>query len=197
MKKLITAIVILAVAGLQSLKAQSTTAANGIYLTENDYKTGKPAYTLGNHDSMRLNEFLAGKNIDVVYQGKKMKFSKSGIFGYRLNNQDFRFYSNDAYRIIDTAGFVLYEREKLTQHGKGLMPVEHYFYSVNSNHPVLDLTIANLWNSFPGSPDFRYSLQNYFHKDEELRSFDQATNQYEIKHLYFEHKNTIASQRAM
>lgn len=184
----VLAAAILMLQGIAS-KAQNT---NGIYLTENDYKAHKLSYALGANDKLQLNTFLGGKNISVVNDGKKVKLAKSDIFGYRLGSQDYRFFNNDAYQIIDTAGFTLYSREKLAQHTKGYQPAVRYFYSIDNKQPVKELTIANLTNSFAARANFRYSVQNNFRDDADLISFDKAANQYKVKYLYFEHPKVLA-----
>jgi len=194
MKNSIKVLIAIAVIGLQAMgtNAQSANATTGIYLTEQDYKSNKLSYTLKENDKLQLNEFLNGKNINLVYQGKKIKLVKDEIFGYRLNKLDFRIYHNEAYQIMDTAGFMLYKRQKLTQQTKGYLPVETYFYSVNLKQPVLRLTVENLWNSFPGQTGFRYSVQNNFKQDSELGAYDKLTSQYKIKYLYFQQKQAAA-----
>ena len=187
--KVLIVVMMICIQGIRS-QAQSAKNTNGIYLNEQDYKSGKLSYALDKNDKLQLNGFLNGKYVTLVYQGKKMKLSKNEIFGYRQNKQDFRFYQNEAYKIVDTAGFMLYSREQLTQQGKGYAPVERYFYSVSTVNPVLSLTIENIDKSFLTRTGFRYSVQNYFHRDADLMAFDKADNQYEIKYLYFEHKHS-------
>jgi hypothetical protein len=177
------------------LRAQNTNAANGVYLTEQDYKANRLSYVLSNNDKIQLNSFLGGKNVNLTYQGKKIKLAKSEIYGYRLNGQSFRFYHIETYRIIDTAGFMLYSRQILAQQGKGYKPVERSFYSVGTAQPVLELSIDNLSNSFPTEAGFRYSLNNYFSKDADLMEYDKQTDQYKIKYLYFQQKQVMASRR--
>jgi hypothetical protein len=172
-----------------SLKAQSTT---GVYLNENDYKNHKLTYA-SNTDEIQLNEFFGGSSISIINEGKKVNLDKNKIFGYRLANQDYRFYNNTAYKIIDTAGFTIYSREKLSQQTKGYKPTVQYFYSVDNKQAVKDLTLANLTASFPQATDFRYSLQNNFRTDADLISYDKVANQYKVKYLYFEHKRVMAS----
>ncbi|MDN5285297.1 MAG: hypothetical protein JWR38_1571 [Mucilaginibacter sp.] len=193
--KMLIAMMVISIQGIR-LHAQNTKTTTGIYLTEQDFKTGKLSYILSANDKLQLNGFLGGKHIGLVYQGKKIKLSKSEVFGYRQNNQDFRFFHNEAYQILDTAGFLLYSHPQLTQQGKGYKPVEGYFFSTSSAMPVLSLTIENIDKSFSAQSEFRYSVQSYFHKDADLITFDKADNQYEIKHLYFEHKQTPGTQHA-
>jgi hypothetical protein len=194
MKNSIKILITIAVISLQGMgsKAQSAKVTTGIYITEQDYKSNKLTYPSGGNDKLQLNEFLDGKNINLVYEGKKITLAKDEIFGYRLHNQDFRIYHNEAYHIMDTAGFVLYKRQKLTQQTKGYLPVETYFYSVNLKQPVLGLTIENIWNSFPAQTSFRYSVQNNFKQDADLATYDQHANQYKIKYLYFQQRQVMA-----
>jgi hypothetical protein len=187
--KVLVVVMMICIQGIR-LQAQGTKSAIGIYLNEQDYKSGKLSYALDKNDKLQLNEFLNGRYVSLIYQGKKMKLSKNEIFGYRQNNQDFRFYQNGTYKIVDTAGFMLYSRQQLTQQGKGYAPVERYFYSVSTANPVLSLTIENIDKSFPSRAEFRYSVQSYFRGDADLMAFDKADNQYEIKYLFFEHKHS-------
>jgi hypothetical protein len=179
---------ILMIQGL-SLKAQSTT---GVYLNENDYKDHKLTYA-SNTNAIQLNEFFGGSIISVTSEGKKVSLNKNEIFGYRLANQDYRFYNNVAYKVIDTTGFTIYSREKLIQDTKGYKPATRYFFSVTNKHSIKELTVANLAASFPQATDFRYSLQSNFRNDADLISYDKVANQYKVKYLYLAHKRVMAS----
>ena len=177
-----------------SLQAQSTKAASGIYLTEQDYKANKLSYVLTGNDKIRLNEFLNGKNVTLIYQDKKIILPKSSTYGVHLNNQDFRFFNNTSYKILDTAGFMLYSYQTLAQQGKGNKPVEQYAYSTTTTEPVLSLTIENLWKSFPKKEGFRFNLKNYFSAGAELAAYDHQSNQYKIKYFYFQHTPQVTAQ---
>jgi len=192
--KVLISVVTISLYGM-SLKAQN--ANTGIYLTEQDYRSNKLNYVLNDHDKLRLNEFLDGTNINLTYHGTKITLSKTKIFGYRQNNQDFRFFQNEAYRILDTVGFLLYSREKLAQGTKGYMPIEKYFYSVNPEQPIIDLTVQNLRNSFPAMTGFRYSLQNSFSNDSDLITYDKLSNQYKIKYIYLQQKQLLTTHASL
>jgi hypothetical protein len=176
-----------------SMSSMAQQVTSGVYLTEKDYRSHQISYVLNRNDKMQLNEFLNGKHISLTYQGKKMELAKKEIFGYRLNRMDFRLFQNEAYRIIDTAGFMLYSREKLTQQIKGYKPVTRYFYSTSTAQPVKDLTVENLAASFPDQAGFRYSLENYFNKDSDLMAYDKPSHQYKLKYLYFQQKKVFAA----
>ncbi|PWK78376.1 hypothetical protein LX99_02220 [Mucilaginibacter oryzae] len=194
MKNLMKMIIVLMMIGTQvnSLMAQSN--STGIYITAQDYKAGKLTYT--DAKNLKLNQFLGGSHISLISDGKKVKLLKADVFGYRINGVNYRFYKNEAYQVLDTAGFTLYSHEQLAPQGKGYTTNASYFFSLNENTPVTALTIANINNSFAGQADFRYSLENYFHSDSDLAIYDRFNKQYEIKYLYFEHQHRTATQHA-
>jgi hypothetical protein len=195
MKNAIKVLIAITIISLQalSLQAQSSTKSiAGIYMTEQDYKLNKLSYVLGENDKLKLNEFLNGKNISLNYHGKKITLAKNEIFGYRMHNQDFRFFQNESYTIIDTAGFTIYGREKLTQSVKGSKQEQAYFFSVNLIQPVLKLTIANLSDNFPARTGFRYDVQNNFKRDTDLMAYDKFSGLYIIKYLFFQGNRTMA-----
>lgn len=192
--KVLISVVTISLYGI-SLKAQN--ANTGIYLTEQDYRSNKLNYVLSDHDKLRLNEFLDGTNINLTYHGTKITLPKTKIFGYRQNNQDFRLYKNESYRILDTTGFLLYSREKLAQGTKGYKPIEKYFYSITPGQPIIDLTVQNLWNSFPTMTGFRYSLQNSFGNDSDLITYDKLSNQYKIKYIYLQQKQLLTAHTTL
>jgi len=186
------------VIGIQAnrLMAQNTNASAGIYLTAQDYKAGKLSYVPEAGEKLKLHEFLGGSFISVNAGGKKVKLSKSDVFGYRNGGKDYRFYQNEAYEIIDTAGFPLYAHVQLVPQGKGYARAETYFYSTGTATSVLNLTVANVYRSFPEQNDFRYSIRNYFHGDADLMAYDSINREYQIKYLYFEHQHARATQHA-
>lgn len=193
--KVLIAAMVICVQGT-GLQAQTTNKTTGIYITEQDFKTGKLSYTLGAGDKLLLNEFLNGKNITIISQGKKTRLAKSQMFGYGQSGQSYRFYQGEAYRVLDTAGFILYSCELLAPQGKGLKPVEKYFYSVSTVTPVLSLTMANIDKSFAAETGFRYSVNNLFEQGGNLVTYDKVNRQYMIKYLYLEYKHNAAAQRA-
>jgi len=192
-KVVITTIITFMIPAL-SLEAQNIKAASGIYLTEQDYKANKLSYALTGNDKMRLNEFLNGKNVTLIYQGKKVVLPKSATYGFRLDNQDFRFFNNTSYKVLDTAGFVLYSYPRLTQQGKGYRPVEQYAYSTNTSAAVLELTIENLWKSYPAQEGFCFALKNYFSDGADLAEYDAFSHRYKIKHVYFQQTQHLTAQ---
>lgn len=191
-------IIIMMVISIQAnrLMAQNENVKAGIYLTAQDYKAGKLSYIPEAGAKLKLNDFLGGSHISVTSGGGKIRLSKSEIFGYRDGGKDYRLYQNEAYEVLDTAGFILYSHAQLMPQGKGYAQVENYFYSTGTAMPVLNLTIANVFRSFPEENDFRYSIRNYFHGDADLMAYDSTNREYQIKYLYFEHEHAKSTQHA-
>lgn len=198
MKNSIKMIIIMMLIGIQAnrLMAQNESVKAGIYLTAQDYKAGKLSYVPEVGTKLKLNDFLGGKHISLTSGGKKIRLSKSEIFGYRDGGKDYRLYQNEAYEVLDTAGFTLYCHAQLIPQGKGYTRTENYFYSTGTATPVLNLTIANVYRSFPDQNDFRYSIRNYFHGDADLMAYDSINREYQIKYLYFEHQRAKGTQHA-
>jgi hypothetical protein len=122
---------------------------------------------------------------DLVYEGKKHVFSKSATYGYRnCDGQDYRFSGVAAYQIIDTAGFYLYNYNKLVQGEKISRPQTVFYFSVNANSPVVELTLENLERSFSQNTRFRYQLEAQFRSDKDLTAYDNMLKTYKIKYLY-------------
>ncbi|WP_413667108.1 hypothetical protein ACEN9X_21595 [Mucilaginibacter sp. Mucisp86] len=198
MKTSIKMIIIMMVIGIQAnrLMAQNENVKAGIYLTAQDYKTGKLSYVPEAGKKLKLHEFLGGNHISVTSGSKKISLLKGNVFGYRDGGKDYRFYQNEAYQIIDTAGFPLYAHVQLIPQGKGYSRAETYFYSTGTATPVLNLTVVNVYRSFPEQNDFRYSIRNYFHGDADLMAYDSIAREYQIKYLYFEHQHAKGTQHA-
>ncbi len=193
--KVLIAAMVICVQGTR-LQAQTTNKTTGIYITEQDFKTGKLSYTLGAGDKLLLNDFLSGKNVTIISHGQKTRLAKSQMYGYNQNGQSYRFYQGEVYRVLDTAGFMLYRHNQLAQQGKGLKQVESYFYSIDAATPVLNLTMDNIDKSFAAQTNFRYSVNSFFQQGGNLMTYDKVNRQYQIKYLYMEYKHTAAPQHA-
>src|ERR1700761_6530409 len=116
-KLLTTALLMIVFVQSTLAKAQKT----GLYLTAEDFLNHKISYESdgSNGTKIQLREVFGSSNVMVIQNGKRQVFLKSAIFGYRNNGQDYRYFNNSAYRIIDTQGFYIYGNSKLVPAGKG------------------------------------------------------------------------------
>ena len=173
-------VIILTFGFIQKSNAQKQT--KGLYLTYADYLSHKLSYT---GDPIATHEFLEGSNVTVVSNGQKHDFEKSKLFGYHDNaNNDYRFYDNKAYQIIDTTEFCIYSYDKLIQQGKGPKPTKVYYFSKKTDSEILPLTPGNIAMAFPDNAKFRSMVEVAFKSAVNLNAYDDLTHEYEIKELY-------------
>ncbi|MDB5152029.1 MAG: hypothetical protein JWR54_780 [Mucilaginibacter sp.] len=186
--KLLLVILSLTFGFVAQLRAQSQ--SKGLYLTFNDYQHHKLSYGTDlkdlNMNKIFIHEFIGHNKVTVISNGKKLIFNKSEIFGYHNNNQDYRFYENKAYQIVDTTGFYIYSFEKLIQQGKGPKPERFFYFSTKTNNEILPLTSGNIENTFPKNPKFRNMVEVESKSGIQLSDYDKQLNTYKIKELYTE-----------
>jgi len=181
--KLMIAIVLMAGFAQRSL-AQGQTC--GLYLTADDYHNHKLSFKTSGNDgnSIKLNEFLGSQKIIVVYNGKHEVFYKSAVYGYHNNSNDYRYFNNTAYKVIDDRDFYIYSSPKLVQQGKWSKSVDVYYFSNTAVSDVEPLSVKNLQTAFAGNARFRYLLEAQFTTDNALTAYDFAANEYKVKYLY-------------
>ena len=170
-----------------TLKSNAQQQSSGLYLTFNDYQNHKLSYgSIAKGDKIAIHDLLEGNTITVISNGNKQTFPKKEIFGFRKNNQDYRFQDNKVYQIIDTKGFYLYRHDKLTQQNKGLKPVSTVYFSTKADNGIAMLTQENIDKAFAANYKFRNSVQAEFKNDDALNEYDTALQEYKIKELYLE-----------
>jgi len=158
----------------------------GLYLTFNDYMNHRLSFetdgTSGN--AIRLNSLLETGNIVVWHDGKKQVLLKAEVFGYHANNEDYRFFNNTAYKIVDTKDFYIYSRTKLSQQGKGLKPMDAYYFSARPNTLIEPLTVHNLELAYNKNLQFKYIIEGQFKADNDLIAYDTSIKEYKLKYLF-------------
>jgi len=173
-------------------KSMSQNSVTGLYLTAEDYANHKLSFISSGNDKnyIHLNEFLQSGRVVVNYNGKTQSFSKSEIFGYSCDKKDYRYFNNVAYKIIDTADFFIYSSPKLEQQGKGVKPIERFYFSSKASSAIEPLSIKNLEAAYASNTKFRYMIESSFATDNALTSYDAAVKAYKVKYLY-EHSSSM------
>jgi len=158
----------------------------GLYLSKEDYMNHKISYFSNGQNGIRikLNEFLGSKFVIVRNEGKKQLIAKSSIFGYSLDNKDYRYFKNQPFRIEDTSGFYLYSSLQRIEVGKWAKPQKFYFFSVKPNSPILSLSIPKLEDEYFSYTAFIDALESSFKADKELSVYDKNHRALKIKYLY-------------
>lgn len=106
------------------------------------------------------------------------------LYSAAAKAQEYHKVDREKFRIIDTAGFYLYSLNKLVQGEKIARPETVYYFSIDRQSPVLELTMENLEKAFAGNARFRYSLEEEFRGDRQLMAYDKLLKTYKIKYLY-------------
>lgn len=160
----------------------------GLYMTKDDFMQNRLTYNQeckAGNNNLSLHRLFGSSSFDLMVDGQKHSFAKKEVYGFRdCDARSYRFYANNAYRILDTAGFFLYQYDKLVQGAKIARPQTLVYFSVKAGDPVQELTLSNLEKAFSGNTRFRYLLNGQFRNDKELSAYDNALNTYKIKYLY-------------
>jgi len=113
-------------------------------------------------------------------ENSAMGFQQKGVKG------NYRIFQKSSYRIVDTAGFYLYYRYVQFEQtkGKGLIKMDEYYFSKDSDTDIQPLTIENLKKAYPENHRFHYDIDAHFRSDRELMAYDPYSQSYKIKYLY-------------
>lgn len=88
------------------------------------------------------------------------------------------------YTLLDTTGFPLYSINKLVQGEKIARPQTVYYFSVDANSPLQELTLQNLETAFAGNARFRYALEAQFRRDKDLTAYDAYLKTYKVEYVF-------------
>jgi hypothetical protein len=188
MKKLKFPLILLFILTAGSVQHLFAQKQSGLYLTYNDYLNHKLSYTTdGTKGRINIHEFIGMNNVTVTGNGKKQQIAKSSLFGYHdSNNNDYRFFGNKAYQIVDTTGFYIYSYDRLAQQGKGPKPMRTYYFSTKNSNAILPLTPENIAIAFPKNQRFRNMVEVESKADIRLDAYDNVSSEYKIKEIYAE-----------
>jgi len=168
-------------------------STKGIYRTQDDFNQHRllfEAPASSHKVTIRTHEFMGAPHVTIDSGGQKYYFLKVELFGYRDGKRDFRFFDNQAFQIIDTAGFYIYARTGL-ENGKGTHISTKYYFSKTGSDYISELTIPNLKAAFSEKTAFCYALDCQFGHNGRLLEYDYQLKCYKVKHLF---KNAEAAQ---
>jgi len=156
-----------------NVQAQSN-KVTGIFSSANDFKAG--VLKSYNINKIKVDVFLNTSDIIVYENGIKTKIKKSSIFGYQNSKKEnYRFYNNIEYKIIDTGNVCLYSEyhyENPVKGKGGMIKVEKIHFSVTLVSAIFSFTKENILKNFPESTRLRMWLLNSSSKVEELLQKD-------------------------
>lgn len=161
---------------------------SGLYLTAQDYAHKKLSYS--NEGStgaykIRIAPIFNKDRVQVIQNGEKHIFFQFDLFGYRgKNNQDYRFFKDQQYKIVGTSFFYLYTRVVSVDEGKIHYKKTNYYFSKQPDGNIMDLTVENLKKAYPDNHKFQDLLDVYFRSDDELKWYDSFNKMYKVEHIF-------------
>jgi hypothetical protein len=187
------AALLLAVASSPSLSAQTPAARpgpteSGIYVSADAYLAGKLEQVVdtrtGSHVIDR-HTFLNRGYIDVDHDGKRVRYDKSAIFGYRdAQGHDIRLAGKREYTVVDPGPIYVYTSERVVSDAKRVKTVTEHYFSRTPSSPVLPLTLANLKRTIPDDHQFHHLLDLNFADGASLAAYDSTEKAFKINVLY-------------
>jgi hypothetical protein len=170
--------------------ANNDVLSTGIYSSYADFASGRLTWAAGcnnGKDKLHINSFLGSPKGYVLLNGEKHVFYKNQVYGYHdCTNHDFRFYNNDIYQLVDTAGFYIYYRYQTETgpSGKGNIKADRYYFSVKGDAAIEPLTITNLKKAYPGNLRFYNEIDVLAQSGGGLMAYDHQAKMYKIKCLF-------------
>jgi hypothetical protein len=157
----------------------------GIYMNVTDYKNN--ALTLqadrGEKFKIHLHDFFGNtSSFTVNNDGAKHTMQKNDVYGYRdCNNNTYRFYANDVYKIVEAGSIYIYSHERNVAQTKGFIVVNDYFFSTSPDGPIVSLTIKNLINAYSDNEIFIERLDIL---DGDVTAYDSRHKMLRVNYLY-------------
>ncbi len=169
-------------------------AAQGIYLTADDYQNGRltsASDCKAIDHKIELHDLLNKPFIHVTHNGDTRQYAKGEIYGFRTcDGRDYRFVGTREYQILEAKGASIYSAQyQAGREGDDLSlnddrrPVYAYFFSVSAAGPVLPLTRANLKRAFANNHAFHDALDQTFRSDAELAQYDDFHKMFKVNRL--------------
>jgi hypothetical protein len=165
-------------------------AQSGVYLTAADFTGNKlsyesPCIKKGHRRNIYLHEFFMNTpSATVVSNGNKYKLKKKDLYGFRnCNNESYRFYHNQEYRIAGAGGIFIYTQTRNIAQSKGFKVVNIYYFSAGPDGSIFPLSFENLTAVFSGNQKF-LDLLGQFSCRNQLSEYDNLHKAFRINYVY-------------
>ena len=176
----------LAIALLLGIAADAQDNVSGIYLTLDDFESGRLSYasnSASGSGKIHFNEFFEKPYITVKHNGEKTQIFKDEIFAYQNKGAIIRTSNFVTYTFVERGSIWIFYKDITTSQGKERRKERKYFYSASGDSAILPLTINNLKKSFPDKHLFHDFLDAQFRNDSELSQYDSFEKKFKVNHL--------------
>ncbi|RFM27457.1 hypothetical protein [Deminuibacter soli] len=176
--KLIQGITVLAAVCFM-LPAANAKDNTGLYMSAGDFETQALKYT--DNYVIRTSPLFSPYKIKVLKAGDVTVLFKDDVYGYRdSKKQDYRFFNEAEYKIINTKGLYLYSRRTTTVKGKIRETHTQYYFSENASAPLKTLSIYHLKQAYPNNAALHDALDAQFRYDQDLAQYDNYQKHYKL-----------------
>jgi hypothetical protein len=168
----------------QSASAQKD--SSGIYKTAEDFRHRKLTYAINcttEKHKISPDILFKGSIVKIRHQGNTFRLNKSDVFGYRTcEGKEYRFVNNLQYLILNPGEMlILYLYQQPVQPQKNAVQTPpKYFFSINENESLRELTKDNLKFLYPDNHKFHDELDAQFRDDKDLYAYDSFHKMYKI-----------------
>ena len=176
----------LVIASLLETAANGQNNVSGIYLTLDDFESGKLSYASNSElgsGKIRFNEFIEKPFITVKLDGEKTQIFKDEIFAYQNKGTIIRTSNFVTYTFVEKGPVWIFYKDITTSQGKERRKERKYFYSTSGDGTILPLTIYNIKKSFPYKHLFHDFLDAQFRNNAELSQYDSFEKKFKVNHL--------------
>lgn len=153
--------------------ALSQNKTSGIYLTAEDFKNNKLAFS---------SACPAGKKA-IQFQNQKRLFLTPEVFAVKICQDIFRIQNNSRFKIINPDIIPLYS-QSVSVGGDGYFYEDAFFFSVKPDSEILPLTKSALAKAFTENQKFIDLINSSFKNEKKLMTFNKHLNKYMLIYYY-------------
>lgn len=172
----------------QKNTAQTAPINSGVYITKDDFinnKLSQEADCQNDKEKFKKHDFFSKAQFTIINKGKKITYLKKDIYAYRdCENTVFRFYNNQEYEIMETKAIYIYAKRKIVIVGEDIERDPVYYFSKGATGDIIELSVANLKQSFINNQVFHNLLDAEFNPRNPVETFDATHKMYEVNYLY-------------
>lgn len=179
-----------------ALNAIGQNSKSGIYKTFTDYNNNKLSYEIdckSEKHIIRLNEFLNESYITIKHKNEKIKVQKDSIYGI-LNCDEplIRFQNKEHFYLAEKGSIWIFYKEVPITQGKGFKLEKQYFFSIDGNSPLIELTINNIKQVFSTNHALHDAVDAQF-QNTDISEYDTFHKMFKINHIIImTNKNSIS-----
>lgn len=153
----------------------------GIYLTGKDYNEGTIIPEDG-QCKVKNRQLLHQKYIDLILDGKRYRYHKDSIFGYRSGQLTYRLYQKEKYQIVEHGRIIIYSVYKPEYGVKNFVQVPHLYFSTDATSLIAPLSVLNIKKAFPEDFTLHHYLDIIFDQTN-IAAYDSMHQMYSINYL--------------